>query len=242
MRRCSSPGKAAPARNWSPTPSTATAGAAGAVREGQSGRHLVVAVRKRDVRPRARRVHRRAPRPQGPLRDGHRRHDLPRRDRRPRPGVAGEAAARAAGPDLRGAGLEPAPDRGRARRRGHQPQPRRHGGARRVPRGPAVPHQPDHAAPAAAARTARRHPDSGQPLPAGRGAGVSSRRRAPQRRRAGLAEEPAVARQRPAVQAGHRAHGAGDRQAGPRRRRLPGDRPRWSRATPSATCCRRSAA
>ena len=51
---------------------------------------------------------------------------------------------------------------------------RRHGHAGRVPRGPAVSHQPDHAAPAAAARTPRRHPDSGQPVPAGGGAGVSS--------------------------------------------------------------------
>ncbi len=42
---------------------------AGAVCEGEPGRYLVVAVRKRDVRPRARRVHGRAPRPQGPLRD-----------------------------------------------------------------------------------------------------------------------------------------------------------------------------
>ncbi len=36
--------------------------------------------------------------PQGPLRDGRRRHHLPRRDRRPRARGAGEAAARPAGP------------------------------------------------------------------------------------------------------------------------------------------------
>ena len=46
-------------------------------------------------------------------------------------------------------------DRRRARRLGHQPQPRRDGGARRVPRGPALPHQPDRVDAAAAARAAR---------------------------------------------------------------------------------------
>ncbi len=41
-----------------------------AVRQGQPRRHLVVAVRERDVRPRPRRLHRRPRRSQGPLRDG----------------------------------------------------------------------------------------------------------------------------------------------------------------------------
>ncbi len=77
-----------------------------AVRQGEPGRHLVDAVRERDVRPRQRRLHRRPGGPQGPLRDGRPRHDLPRRDRRARPLLAGEAAARAAGPLLRGAGVE----------------------------------------------------------------------------------------------------------------------------------------
>ncbi len=45
-----------------------------------------------------------------------------------------------------------------------------HGGARRVPRGPALPPQPDHDPPAAAARAARRHPAARLALPAGRGA------------------------------------------------------------------------
>ena len=58
----------------------------------------------------------------------------------------------------------------RARRLGDQPRPARHGRARRVPRGPALPHQPDRGAPAAAARAARRHPAARLALPAGRGA------------------------------------------------------------------------
>ncbi len=62
-----------------------------------------------------------------------RRHHLPRRDRRPRSGVTGEDAARAAGPHLRGARLEPAPRGRRPRRLGDQPRPARHGRARRVP-------------------------------------------------------------------------------------------------------------
>ena len=41
-----------------------------AVRQGQSRRHLRVAVRERDVRPHARRLHRRPRRPQGPIRGG----------------------------------------------------------------------------------------------------------------------------------------------------------------------------
>ena len=95
------------------------------LRQGEPGRHLVVALRERDVRPRPRRLHRRPRRSQGPLRAGPRRHHLPRRDRRPRSGVAGEDAARAAGPHLRGARLQPAPRGRRARRLGDQPRPAR---------------------------------------------------------------------------------------------------------------------
>ena len=81
------------------------------------------AVRERDVRPRARRLHRCARRSQGPLRDRQRRDDLPRRDRRPRSAVAGQNAAGAAGPHLRGAGIEPAPPGRCAGRDRHQPRP-----------------------------------------------------------------------------------------------------------------------
>ncbi len=57
------------------------------LRQGEPRRHLVIALRERDVRPRPRRLHRCPRRSQGPLRGGPRRHDLPRRDRRPRPGA-----------------------------------------------------------------------------------------------------------------------------------------------------------
>ena len=81
--------------------------------------------------------------------------------------VAGQVAARAPGSDLRGPRLEPAADRRRARGRGDQPRLGRHGATRRVPRGPAVSHQPDHGAPAGAARAPGRHPAARPPLRAG---------------------------------------------------------------------------
>ena len=97
--RCWSPARAARARSWSPRRSTATAAArSGPFVKVNLGGHLGVALRERDVRPRQGRLHRRACGSQGPIRGGARRHDLPRRDRRPRRGVAGEDAARAAGP------------------------------------------------------------------------------------------------------------------------------------------------
>ena len=58
------------------------------------------AARKRALRPRARRVHRRAPAEARPVRDGRRRHRVPRRDRRDGAGAAGEAAALSRGEDL----------------------------------------------------------------------------------------------------------------------------------------------
>ena len=76
-----------------------------AVRRGQLRRAPRDAARERAVRPREGRVHRRAPRQEGPLRGGRRRHDLPRRDRRHPAGDAGAAAPRPAG------------GRGQARRR-----------------------------------------------------------------------------------------------------------------------------
>ena len=51
------------------------------------------AARERAVRPRARRVHRRAPAEARPVRDGRRRHGVSRRNRRDGAGTAGEAAA-----------------------------------------------------------------------------------------------------------------------------------------------------
>ncbi len=60
--------------------------------------------RKRDVRPRARRIHRSHFAAYGPLRTGQPRHDVPGRDRRGPAGTAAEAAARSAGARIRAAG------------------------------------------------------------------------------------------------------------------------------------------
>ena len=75
-----------------------------AVHQGELRGAARVADRVGAVRLRARRVHRR-PRPEeGPVRAGRRRHAVPRRDRRPDPDHAGEAAAGAPGARVRAAG------------------------------------------------------------------------------------------------------------------------------------------
>ena len=120
--------------------------------------------RERAVRPRARRVHRRAPPAARQVRAGVERHAVPRRDRRPAARSAGQAAARHSG------------GRDRARRRHqadqdrvppdrrHQRRPREGGQGRTVPRGSLLPNQrhPDQAAAAARARprTSRSSPSS----------------------------------------------------------------------------------
>ena len=98
------------------------------VRHGELRRDSSGPGRVRDVRPRARLVHRRDGAPHGPLRAGARRHALPRRDRRPQRGGAGQAAPHArdrrAPADRRGghgAG-------GRASHLGDQPPTRGRGG------------------------------------------------------------------------------------------------------------------
>ena len=89
------------------------------VRARQLRRDQRDAARERAVRPRARRVHRRRQRAQGPVRGGRRRHVLLRRDRRDPAVVPGQAAARDPG------GRDPPPRRQQAapRRRAHH---RRH--------------------------------------------------------------------------------------------------------------------
>ena len=110
--------------------------------------------RVRAVRPREGRVHRRHRHAQGALRAGPRRHDVPRRDRRDFARLPGQAAARAAGRRVR-ARRRPADAEGRCpHRRRHQPQPRRVGCAREVPRRPLLPHQRRAAHAAAACASA----------------------------------------------------------------------------------------
>ncbi len=82
-RPCSSPARAAPARSSSREPSTPTSlRAERPFVAGQLRGHHRDAARERAVRPRARRLHRRRQRAQGPVRGGRRRHVLLRRDRR----------------------------------------------------------------------------------------------------------------------------------------------------------------
>ena len=87
--------------------------------------------RERAVRPREGRLHRRRQPAPGPLRAGRRRHDLPRRDRRPAARDAGQAAAGAAGGRVRAGRLVAHAARRRPRHRGDAPRPR----SRRSPTG-----------------------------------------------------------------------------------------------------------
>ena len=80
--------------------------------------------RERVVRPRARRLHRRAVAADRTLRGRQPVDALPRRDRRAAAGSAGEAAARAAGTGDRAAGQHAAAQDRRPDHRRHQPQPR----------------------------------------------------------------------------------------------------------------------
>ena len=119
------------------------------------------------VRPRPRRVHRRDRQQGGPLRNGRRRHALPRRDRRAAAGAPGEAAARAR--DRRSAARRIAAA-GAHRRQGRlrqQPGPRRGSGGGPVPERSPLPleRRPDYVA--AAARPPRRHSLPHGRLPSG---------------------------------------------------------------------------
>ncbi len=167
-----------------------------AVRRDQHRRDPEGPARVGAVRPRARRVHRRADDAARPLRAGRRRHALPRRDRRHAVRPADAPAAR---PRRRPvlSRRRPQPDeeqRARDRRDAPGPRAAREGG--RVPRGPVPPPQRDPPAPAAAARAHRGHRAARALLPA---------------------EERARARRR-----GQAHDRCGDRPAG--RVRLPGQR------------------
>ena len=158
-------------------------------------------------------------------------------------GVAGEDAARAAGPHVRGARVEPAPHGGRAGRFRDQPEPGRDGHARRVSRRPALSHQPDlpcTCRPCASAATTSRCSRAG-----------SSRRVGQLYRREGvrlsagrdrLAAGAALARQHPAAAAVGRAHAARHGAQRPRGATIFGPPPTWNLATPRVIRCRPSAA
>ena len=114
--------------------------------------------RERDVRPRARRVHRRDRAAHRPVRARAHGHAVPRRGRRPRRRGAGEAAARDRGEGDRARRRRQADPRRRAHRRGDEQGPRARGARRHVPRGPVLPPQRHPARAAAAARAPGRHP------------------------------------------------------------------------------------
>ena len=122
--------------------------------------------RERAVRPRARRVHRRAPAAARQVRAGVERHAVPRRDRRSAARPAGQAAARDSGRRDR-AGRRHQADQDRVPPDCRdQRRPREGGQGRTLPRGPLLPDQrhPDQAA--AAARAHRRRPAARRVLPA----------------------------------------------------------------------------
>ena len=147
-----------------------------AVRHRQLRRHPAGPGGVRDVRPRARRVHRRHRAAAGPVRAGAHGHPLPRRDRRPERRRAGQAAAYARDRRAAAAGRRELAAGGRADRGGDQPPARGRGGRRRVPRGPVLPAQrvphPAAAAAGAAGGSARARGAPGRAGAAAAGAGL----------------------------------------------------------------------
>ena len=125
------------------------------VRDRELRRHPPRPGRVRDVRSRARRVHRRHRAPPRTVRAGAHRHALPRRGRRPERRCAGQAAADAR--DRRALAARRGDDAagGRPHRRGHQPAPGGRGRRGRVPRGSLLPAQRLSDPPAGAARAPR---------------------------------------------------------------------------------------
>ena len=107
------------------------AGAGAGAGAGELRRAAAEPDRKRAVRAREGRVHRRRQPAPGPVRAGRRRHDLPRRDRRPAARDAGQAAPRAAGGRVRARWVVTDPPRRRPHHRGDAPRSR----SRRSPKG-----------------------------------------------------------------------------------------------------------
>jgi hypothetical protein len=133
-----------------------SARAEGALRDHRLHHAPRVPRRERALRPRARGVHRRRPphaRPRGARRRGH---AVSRRDRGAQRRGAGQAAAPAAGAQLRARGRPRGAPRQRAGGRGDAPGPRGPRGPRAVSRRPAVPPAGGGDRPASAARARRR--------------------------------------------------------------------------------------
>ncbi len=108
------------------------------------------------VRPRTRRVHRRARAEEGQARSRRRRHALPRRGRRDVARAPGEAPARAPGARVRARRRHAHHQRGRARRRGDEPRFGGGGEGGRFPAGLVLPPQRRLLRDAAAARSGAR--------------------------------------------------------------------------------------
>jgi len=129
----------------------------------QPGGAAAHADRERAVRPRARRLHRRDVAARRPLRERRRGNVVPRRDRRPGPDAADQAAARRAGGDVRARRRRRGAAHARAHHRRHQPPraPRQH--RRDLARGAVLPPRGHRDRRAAAARASQRHPAAGEP-------------------------------------------------------------------------------
>ena len=137
-----------------------------AVRRTELRRAAGATARVGTLRPRARRLHRRARTQARPGRNRRGRHAVPRRDRRHGHRPAGQAAQAARRKD-RAPHRQPARAAGRrAHRRRHAPAAGGAGARRALPRRPVLPARRGAAAPAAAARARRRHPAAGPALPA----------------------------------------------------------------------------
>ena len=175
------------------------------VHRDQLRRHPRIAARERNLRPRARRIHRRDGSAPGLLRAGAYGHAVPRRDRRGLARDSGEAAPGAAGTH------DPASRRteGTVRRRAadcrHQRRPGEGRAARQAARGPVLPHQRHRHLRPAPARARRGHPAPRRDIHLGiqraqRQGGQGARARGHARAAAIL-----VARQHPRASQRHRA-------------------------------------
>ncbi len=179
------------------------------VRQGPLRGALAEPARVGAIRPREGLVHRRRPRPHGPVRAGRRRHAFPRRDRRHQPGGPDQAPPRPPGDVVR-AGRQLDADLGRREdHRGDAPGPRGVDPPGTVPRGPVLSPERHPAADPLAPRAAGGHLRAGGPLPRpargagrptgdaprpGRGRGAGGLRLAGERPRAGERDR---ARRRP---------------------------------------------